>query len=249
MSALAATAAGAATIAVLLALPAPVRLRSAHLRPPVPGGTGGRSTTAAGRDAGPGRLLATAGVPLGLIAVVGLPAGALLAPVAAALTWWLTGRMESPATRRRRDRIRADLPHVVDLLAATLAAGLAPDVALQRVCAALDGPVVEELATVTRRLALGVGPLTAWSELGRHPQLGPLGRCVARSVDGGSSVADAMSRLAEDLRQDLRAQVETRARAVGVKAAVPLGVCMLPGFLLVGVAPLVAGLLPVVLGR
>jgi Flp pilus assembly protein TadB len=157
--------------------------------------------------------------------------------------------MESPVTRRRRERLRSDLPHVVDLLAATLAAGSAPDVALQRVSAALDGPVVEELARVTHRLTIGIDPLTAWSELGRHPQLGPLGRCVARSVDGGASVADAMARLADDLRQDLRAAVEARARAVGVKAAVPLGVCMLPGFLLVGVAPLVAGLLPVVLGR
>lgn len=248
MSVYVATAAGATTIAVLLALPPPRRRRPASLRPTAPGVADGATATAP-RDAGPGRLLATAGVPLGLLALAGLPVGVVLAPPAAALTWWLTGRMESPAARRRRERLRADLPHVVDLLAATLAAGLAPDVALQRVCAALDGPVVEELATVTRRLALGVDPLTAWSELGRHPQLGPLGRCVARSVDGGSSVADAMSRLAEDLRQDLRAQVEARARAVGVKAAVPLGVCMLPGFLLVGVAPLVAGLLPVVLGR
>jgi len=30
---------------------------------------------------------------------------------------------------------------------------------------------------------------------------------------------------------------------VGVKAAVPLGVCLLPSFLLIGVVPLVAGLL------
>jgi len=38
-------------------------------------------------------------------------------------------------------------------------------------------------------------------------------------------------------------RVEERARAVGVKAAVPLGVCLLPSFLLIGVVPLVAGLL------
>ena len=50
-----------------------------------------------------------------------------------------------------------------------------------------------------------------------------------------------MARLAEDLRRAARADVETRARAVGVKAAVPLGVCLLPAFVLVGVVPLVAG--------
>jgi hypothetical protein len=43
--------------------------------------------------------------------------------------------------------------------------------------------------------------------------------------------------------------VESRARAVGVKAAVPLGVCLLPAFVLVGVVPLVAGAVGVLAGR
>jgi hypothetical protein len=37
--------------------------------------------------------------------------------------------------------------------------------------------------------------------------------------------------------------VEDQARAVGVKAAVPLGLCLLPSFLLIGVVPVVIGLL------
>jgi hypothetical protein len=37
--------------------------------------------------------------------------------------------------------------------------------------------------------------------------------------------------------------VEERARSVGVKAAVPLGLCLLPAFVLVGVVPLVVSLL------
>jgi hypothetical protein len=52
-----------------------------------------------------------------------------------------------------------------------------------------------------------------------------------------------MARLAAELDQRSRAGVEERARAVGVKAAVPLGLCLLPSFLLIGVVPLVAGLL------
>jgi hypothetical protein len=60
-------------------------------------------------------------------------------------------------------------------------------------------------------------------------------------------VADAMARLAGDLRRDARARVEGRARAVGVKAAVPLGLCMLPAFVLLGVVPLVAGSMSAIL--
>jgi len=194
-------------------------------------------------------LLVAAATGLGVAVLLGLPWGALGGPVAAGAAAVLTARTEPAPVRRRRERVRADLPHVVDLLAATLAVGLAPETALDRVCAALDGPVVAELDAVRHRLALGVDPLAAWSELGRHPQLGPLGRCVARSVDGGASVAEAMGRLAGDLRLDLRAEVESRARSVGVRAAVPLGVCLLPAFVLVGVTPLVAGLLPTLLGR
>ena len=40
-------------------------------------------------------------------------------------------------------------------------------------------------------------------------------------------------------------EVEERARAVGVKAAVPLGLCLLPAFVLIGVVPLVVAPAPV----
>ena len=53
----------------------------------------------------------------------------------------------------------------------------------------------------------------------------------------------AVERLADELARTARADVEDRARAVGVKAAVPLGLCLLPAFLLLGIVPLVAGLM------
>jgi len=81
------------------------------------------------------------------------------------------------------------------------------------------------------------GPL----QLGQHAQLGPLGRSLARAVRTGASVAEAMTRLAEDLRRTARTEAEGRARAVAVKAAAPLGLCLLPAFALVGVVPLLAG--------
>ena len=105
----------------------------------------------------------------------------------------------------------------------------------------MDAPLSEELAAVAARLRLGVDPATVWRDLAGHPQLGGLGRTVARAVESGASVAEAMQRLADDLRRQHRAAMETKARAVGVQAALPLGVCLLPAFVLVGVVPLVAG--------
>jgi hypothetical protein len=48
-----------------------------------------------------------------------------------------------------------------------------------------------------------------------------------------------VTRLSEDLGRLHRAEVEDLARSVGVRAAVPLGVCLLPAFLLVGIVPVV----------
>ena len=52
-----------------------------------------------------------------------------------------------------------------------------------------------------------------------------------------------VERLAESLSEDLRGEIEDRARAVGVKAALPLGLCLLPAFVLLGIVPTVAGML------
>jgi Flp pilus assembly protein TadB len=203
-----------------------------------------RPRTSAPPRTGPDWLL-PAGAALGAGAAtalfVGGSRGLLLGLVAALATGGWVRRLETPAARRRRERLEADLPHAVDLLAACLAAGRAPGEALSEVAAALDGPLHTELGLVAARLRLGADPVAVWQDVAAHPQLGRLGRGLARVAETGSSVADATSRLAEDLRRDARARVEARARAVGVKAALPLGVCLLPAFVLVGVVPLVVG--------
>jgi Flp pilus assembly protein TadB len=173
----------------------------------------------------------------------GLPSGALVAAVA----WVAVGRMEAPADRRRREQLEAGLPLAVDLLAACLAAGQDPGTAVVEVADALEGPLHDELAGVATRLRLGADPVAVWREVAQRPQLGRLGRCVVRAVDSGASVAEAMVRLAEDQRRDARTRVEAGARSVGVKAALPLGLCMLPAFVLVGVVPLVVGSLSALL--
>ena len=195
------------------------------------------------------RVVTSVAVAVGAWVLVGGLPGIGLGPVAGGVCWWITGRMEPPAVRRRRERLAATVPQVVDLMAACLGAGLSPSAALEHVAAAVGAPAAEELAAVSARLRLGVDPATVWRDLARHAQLGGLGRALARAVESGASVADAMQRLAGDLRRTARSDVESRARAVCVKAAVPLGLCLLPTFVLVGVVPLVAGAVGVLAGR
>ena len=171
--------------------------------------------------------------------------GALGGPAglgAAAAVWVVIGRSETPTTRAERDAVRRDLPAVVTLLADALRAGADPGEAVRVVADALPGPAAERLAAVSARLRLGGDPSLVWSDLARDPELAALGRTMARAQATGAPVVAAVERLATDLARAARADTEDRARAVGVKAAVPLGLCLLPAFVLIGIVPLVAGL-------
>ena len=241
------------SVALLLALISSALAASllvpARRRLPSDAGAARARPTEVRRADGPAlmRIVVTLATASGSLVLLGGPVGVLVGVPAAAGTWWATGRMEPPAVRRRREQLTASVPHVVDLMAACLVVGLSPAAAVEQITAAVDPPVRDELAALAARLRLGVDPVTVWRDLAGHPQLGGLGRSIARAVDSGASVADAMERLAEDLRRRTRADVETRARAVGVKAALPLGICLLPAFVLVGVVPLVAGSVSVLL--
>lgn len=180
---------------------------------------------------------------LGAATFVQGPAAPVVGLAAAVAAWVVIGRAESPATRRAREDVRRELPHLVDLFAATLRAGSAPGDGLAVVCAALPGAAADRLDTVSARLALGVDPVQVWASLGEDPDLAPLGRTLSRAQATGASVVRSVERLADELAGRARADVEERARAVGVKAALPLGLCLLPAFILVGIVPLVAGLL------
>ena len=194
------------------------------------------------------RVVLSAAAGAGTTLMLGGLTGTALGLVAAVLVWRTVSRLEPPESRRRREGLARGLPHAVDLMASSLMVGASPSSAVELVANAVDPPLCVELQVVTRRLAMGVDPVRVWSDVGRHPQLGALGRCLARAIDSGASVADAMHRLAEDLRRSSRADVEARARTVGVKAAAPLGLCLLPAFILTGVVPLVAGSVSTLLG-
>ena len=226
---------------------AALRAGSASALVLAPRARGRRSTARHNHESGETALLlrlrpylAALAVPGGW-AFVGGAAGLAAGAVAALVTWRVLGRTESPAARRRRDELERDLPAAVHLFGACLAAGAATPTALDAVCAALPGAVADELSLIRHRLELGVEPLTIWREVGEHPQLGPLGRSMARAHRSGASVRTTVDALARELAAESRARTDALARSVEVRAAAPLGACFLPGFVLLGVVPLVVG--------
>jgi Flp pilus assembly protein TadB len=171
------------------------------------------------------------------------PAGLAAGVVTAVIAWVMIGRTEPADARRRRLETERDLPGVVQLLAAALETGCGVGEALTLVCDACPGAAARALGAVPPRLALGLPPDQAWQPVLQDPVLAPLARALVRASRSGASVTHEVARLADELAERSRAAIEERARSVGVKAAVPLGLCLLPSFLLIGVVPLVVSLL------
>ncbi len=189
------------------------------------------------------RVVLSALAGLAAACLVGGVPGLVAAPVAGIACWVGIGRVEPAEIRRDREQLQRDLPHVVRLLGAALSVGAAPVEALAAVADAVGGPASLRLSGVAARLRLGADPVAVWEGLAREPALAPLGRSLARAQSSGSPVVASVERLAGELARSARAEVEDRARRVGVKAAVPLGLCLLPAFLCLGIVPLVGGLI------
>lgn len=150
---------------------------------------------------------------------------------------------------RRRERLQAELPEALELMAAALEAGLPPRTACAEVARSGPRTASQGLASVAALVGVGVPDARAWTSLADDPDWADATREMARSVQSGAGAAQALRRLAEEARSRRRDAVTKKARAVGVRAVWPLMACYLPAFLLVGVVPIVAGLVRDLIAR
>jgi hypothetical protein len=75
-----------------------------------------------------------------------------------------------------------------------------------------------------------------------------LAGAAIRSADSGSAIAGACARAAAELRAGRSASTDAAARRAEVLVVLPLGCCFLPAFVLIGIVPVVLGVLHDVLG-
>jgi len=208
------------------------------------------SSTRASPGPGPSRsaVLACAAAGLAAAALIGGWLGMLAAVAAVSIGPVLVARLETGPERDRRRRLADELPVAVDLLSACLLAGAGPEQALRSVGAALGGPVGEVFAAVAASVSLGSDPRAAWAPWLGDPTFAGLARAVIRAEVSGAPLAVLLTRAAADLRVSRRIAAEAAARRVGVLAVAPLGLCFLPGFILLSVVPVVSSLAASALG-
>jgi Flp pilus assembly protein TadB len=189
-------------------------------------------------------LTATAAaIPVGLLLSGALGMGVGVAVLLGTERWL---RRSQDGGRTSEARLLEPLPVACDLLAVCLAAGLPMAGALTAVAGAVPGDLGDALERVAGMARLGADAGRAWHDA--PAVLEPLARTIRRSETSGARAAPALHALAADLRASARAATDAAVRRAGVRILAPLGLCFLPAFVCLGIAPLVIGIAGDVLG-
>ena len=177
-------------------------------------------------------LLATLGP------VVGLLVSVATAPVAATVV--------IRAIRAQQGRLTASevaaLPGALDLIRVALLAGQPVPDAVDVGASACSPRLATRLTRVAGSLRLGAAPADAWRSITEEPELQVVGQAAVRSADSGIALAAGFGRAATAIRDDQHALAIRRAERIGVWAVAPLGLCFLPAFACIGIAPVIVGI-------
>lgn len=234
---------GALFVAAVTALAWLVQRPDRGLRP---AGWKRRSRPPPNAGAGSGwKRLQVAGVTgLGsLVLTVGLGWwGVMVAGVVAAAGYLVSGRLGDAEQQRREQALLSELPQVCDLLAVAVEAGSPLRAAVKVLAEVLPGPSGQVMSGVVRRVELGLNESAAWLEVtAAEPALGGLGRDLARALENGTGLGPTLRAWGTEARRNSFAARELAARRVGINSVLPLMVCFLPAFLLLGVVPIIGG--------
>lgn len=133
-----------------------------------------------------------------------------------------------------------DVAALADLLVAAVAAGSSVPGALGAVGQAAGGEDGRALVRAGAGLARGAGWHTAWA--GRPERLAPLERALADAWHTGAAPVPVLRHVATRARRERREAATQAAARLGVRLVLPLGLCLLPSFALLGIVPLVLSL-------
>lgn len=165
---------------------------------------------------------------------------AVLALVVGVSIFVLLGRWLRPDPAEQA-RLR-ELPDVLELVASCLAAGAPMMRALDVVADISPAATRAWLRCLVAEFRVGREPALIWRSRSNDPIWGPVAKDLARSAISGTSVEAGLRIHADEARRRRHEAQLTKARAAGVKSVVPLMLCYLPAFILVGIVPLIAGL-------
>lgn len=171
-----------------------------------------------------------------------LPSSLLLLALAAVAGVIARDQALTRSVQRRLDRLRTELPTVIEMLAMAVGAGASLAAALERVSLTGHGVVAAELSRVLDDTRVGLALVPALHQMASRNELNEMGRfvdAVVVAVERGTPLADVLSAQAADAREaGRRALIEAGGRKeIGMMVPVvflvlPLSVLfvLFPGF-------------------
>jgi tight adherence protein C len=161
--------------------------------------------------------------------------------IAAVLAGWcLPLAAVKRKARARGERIDIDMPDLIDMLVATVEAGIAFSSSLRLASNRLRGPLGEEIRLTLQEQSMGLGLNEALDNM-LHRQNTPCVRAFVRSlVQGeqlGVSIGHTLRNLSTEMRTLRRQLAEERAQKAPVKLVFPVVLLIFPALFVVTLGP------------
>jgi tight adherence protein C len=195
-------------------------------------------------------LKAAGGFGLGFLGLVIGTSISFMATLVFALSWGLggftlPGIFVSMKARGRRERIRAELPDALDLLAVSVEAGLGFDGAVDKLTDHMDGALAEEFALTLGEMRIGESRHDALKKLAERvdtPEVAAFARAIIQADQLGISLGRILKVQSADSRNRRQMAAEEKAMKAPIKMLFPTVAFIFPAMFLVVLGPAVLSL-------
>jgi tight adherence protein C len=170
----------------------------------------------------------------------------VLAGASAGMAWYGAPFLVKRRARLRLQQIDYEVPELVDLLVATVEAGVGFAGALQLSARRTRGPLGEELRLTLREQSMGLAPDETLRNLlarANSPALRAFVQAILQGETLGVSIGKILRDLAVDMRKRRRQAAEERAQKAPIKLLFPLVMLILPAMFIVILGPAVYAIL------
>ena len=173
---------------------------------------------------------ALGGPGIGMLFALMLAAGGFAAP----------GVVVAQRGRGRRERIRAELPDALDLLAVSVEAGLGFDGAIAKLTEHMDGALAEEFSLTLGEIRIGESRHDALKKLAERaaaPEIASFTRAIIQADQLGISLGRLLRVQAVDSRLKRQAAAEEKAMKSPIKMLFPTVIFIFPAMFIVVLGP------------
>jgi tight adherence protein C len=190
------------------------------------------------------RVFAAIGLPL-LLALPLVPSGlsalsSLLIGISALAGWMLPSFLVRKRGASRLEEIDLRLPELIDVLIATVEAGMGFTAALSLVANRFDGPIGEELKLTMRQQSLGMSIQGALDEMVERCDTASIRAFVRTSSRGetlGASIGPVLRELSADERRRHRMAAREKMQKAPIKMLFPVMFLIMPALMIVLMFP------------